>query len=208
MDILAHRGWWLDRQECNSIQAFSRAFAGGFGVETDVRDHDGQLVISHDPPLGRSVISFDDFLALYVDAGQPGTLAINIKADGLQAALDEALRKYDIRSVFVFDMSVPDALGYLTRTIPAFTRHSEYEERPSFYDRAAGVWMDAFVSDWITPADVALHLEKGRRVALVSPELHRRPHLKVWETWRGLPEDVMICTDFPSDAAAFFAAAK
>ena len=35
-------------------------------------------------------------------------------------------------------MSVPDGLGYLKQNMKAFTRESEYEKVPSFYDEACG----------------------------------------------------------------------
>jgi glycerophosphoryl diester phosphodiesterase len=52
--ILAHRGYWLEPGEKNSLSAFRRAFEGGFGIETDIRDLDGELVVSHDPPTRRN----------------------------------------------------------------------------------------------------------------------------------------------------------
>ena len=200
MIVLAHRGWWREPAEKNSWAAFERAFDAGFGVETDVRDHDGQLVVAHDPPRGSDLIPFGDLLELYVSAGQPGALAINVKADGLQAPLKALMARAGIDRGFVFDMSVPDSLGYLAEGFEVFTRHSEFEPQPAFYAEASGVWIDCFRGDWIT-ADVArAHLAAGKKVALVSPELHRRPHANAWRQWETLGSEVMICTDFP-DAA-------
>ena len=48
LKIIAHRGFWLEKSEQNSLKAFKKAFENGFGVETDVRDFNGELVISHD----------------------------------------------------------------------------------------------------------------------------------------------------------------
>ena len=50
MTSLAHRGLWAEADERNTLAAFRDAFAHGWGVELDVRDLDGALVISHDPP--------------------------------------------------------------------------------------------------------------------------------------------------------------
>jgi len=48
--ILAHRGAWTVPKERNSAEALKRALKSGFGIETDLRDLDGTVVISHDPP--------------------------------------------------------------------------------------------------------------------------------------------------------------
>ena len=50
MKILAHRGFWADEEEKNTLSAFGKAFDSGFGIETDIRDRNGELVISHNPP--------------------------------------------------------------------------------------------------------------------------------------------------------------
>lgn len=86
MRMLAHRGWWLSPDEKNAKSAFVRALADGHGIETDVRDIDGELVVSHDMPR-RSVaadrqMSLDAFLDLYVSFPGRPMLALNIKATG------------------------------------------------------------------------------------------------------------------------------
>ena len=60
--ILAHRGFWTEPAEKNSREALERAFREGFGIETDIRDRNGALVVSHDPPVGDGLMSFDELL--------------------------------------------------------------------------------------------------------------------------------------------------
>lgn len=48
--IIAHRGQWSNKAEQNSIVSIEKAFASGFAVETDVRERNGKLIISHDSP--------------------------------------------------------------------------------------------------------------------------------------------------------------
>lgn len=62
--ILAHRGLWREPAERNSLAALEAALAESFGVETDVRDLGGQLVISHDPP-GPGTLPLAAFLDAY-----------------------------------------------------------------------------------------------------------------------------------------------
>ncbi len=203
MKILAHRGWWKTAEEKNSETAFRRAFDSGFGVETDVRDQDGALKISHDMPRGEGVMDFSYFLDLHRAYPNSGEIALNIKADGLQADVRRTLTDAGVGTLFVFDMAVPDALGYLRQDFVTYTRHSEIEPVPPFYDKAHGVWLDAFFGDWITPGVVREHLNAGKRVALVSPELHGRPYEAAWDVWKGLKGDnIAICTDLPDLAAS------
>jgi len=214
MIILAHRGFWTSQQDHNSLHAFRTAFDAGFGIELDVRDFNGHLVVSHDVPVAPPP-SFEDVLTLHGRYPTKPWLAINIKADGLAKMVATAAERYDLNNYFIFDMSVPDALHYLRAGLPAFTRHSEYETQPSFYCEASGIWLDAFLDPWVDPDRIIAHLKNGKRIGLVSPELHARPHAAAWEEWKralsasGLPkasihERLMLCTDFPEDARAFF----
>ena len=209
MIILSHRGFWRTRKEMNSPEAFRRSFEDGFGTETDVRDLDGRLVISHDVAR-RGCLAFRDFLKLYLRWGRGLPLALNIKADGLQTLLKAALGKHGVRNYFFFDMSVPDMRHYLRHRLGVFTRQSEYEREPALYRKAFGVWLDEFESHWITERDIRRHRRAGKRVCIVSPELHGRSYLREWKHYRAMERgtgirDLMLCTDYPEEARAFFA---
>jgi hypothetical protein len=213
IELLAHRGYWLAPAQKNTLEAFERAFAAGHGVELDVRDQNGLLVVSHDCPVG-ACLSFETTLAAYGRAGAPGRLAINIKADGLAGRLTEMLvRRSLVERCFVFDMSVPDMLVYLAGPIPVYTRFSEFEQDPACYDRCAGVWLDAFMEPWASTKRLVDDIGHGKAVALVSPELHGKPHGEAWREWSqalasiqgGGPGQAMLCTDFPDQAQRAFA---
>lgn len=207
MNILAHRGHWLAPSDRNSGPALARALEGGFGIETDVRDAAGVAVISHDMALGGEM-TLDALLALCARYPSSRPLALNIKADGLQTLVEAALRRHAVAGAFVFDMALPDALGYLRRELPTYTRASEYEHPPLYLDAAAGVWLDAFHDVWYERATITAWLETGLEVAIVSPELHGRPHQSLWTRLRdwGLHLDprVSLCTDFPLEAKDWF----
>jgi hypothetical protein len=207
MKIVAHRGHWTAVPDKNSRAAFERALRGGYGIETDLRDALGGIVISHDMPAGDEM-RLDAFLALCAQYPAARPLALNIKSDGLQAQLKAALAAHGIEQAYVFDMAVPDALGYLAQGVPAYTRCSEYEPVPSFLEQAAGIWLDAFHGEWYAPALIQDWLAQGKQVCIVSPELHRRPHAALWQTLRdaGLHRHpgLGLCTDFPDQAKEFF----
>jgi len=203
--ILSHRGYWKDLSEKNQPTAFNRSFSLGFGTETDIRDRNGDLVISHDMP-GADAITLADMLDIL--GGRDLPLALNIKADGLGRKLQSQLRARGLTQWFTFDMSVPETVVQIGLGMPVFSRASEYERRPVLYDQAIGIWLDGFLSDWFSPDDVAAFLQDGKRVAIVSPELHRRSHLGLWQRLReaGLTDnpELMLCTDLPEDARAYF----
>lgn len=203
MLVLSHRGYWLNAAEKNTTAAFERSFQLGFGTETDLRDLGGALVVSHDPPAD-GALSIDALLATYFAHDNRLPLAINVKSDGLQSMLCQVLENRGPANYFVFDMAVPDALGWLRRGVPAFTRQSELESQPAFYSQAAGVWLDSFFGEWWDAATVRGHLNAGKNVCIVSPELHGREPRAAWEKlatfdFRNDPR-VMICTDYPEAA--------
>jgi hypothetical protein len=205
MEILSHRGYWIDPAEKNTVAAFERSFALGYGTETDVRDLGGALVISHDPPQGGE-LTLAQLLAL-AGEHQP-MLAINIKADGLAKAVAQEMGRHGYKNWFVFDMSIPDTRGQLAAANPTYMRMSEIEPAPPFMDVASGVWLDAFESDGWRIAALADLLKRNLKVCLVSPELHRRAHLPFWQQLKdsGLHASglVSLCTDLPEAATAFF----
>lgn len=207
MRIIAHRGLWMKPEDKNTISALKRALDAGFGIETDLRDRDGRLVIAHDPATDSSPL-FSEFLSdvsgIVTDTAM---LALNVKSDGLQPLVTEALRAVNPESAYVFDMSIPDTLGYRKTVVPIFVRQSEHEPEPILYESAAGVWLDSFERDWFGPELIRQHLDNGKIVAVVSPELHNRPYRMLWDMlkqFRGESECLQLCTDHPTEAEEFF----
>lgn len=207
ISILAHRGWWLEPAEKNSYAAIRRAFDNGFGVETDLRDYCGEVVISHDIPRSPKN-KFSDLMILVSEYGFTPELALNVKADGLQCMVKEVLGEYS--NYFFFDMSVPDCLGYKKNGLNFYSRRSEVES-PSLYDDCSGVWLDRFFGAEIEISFMEKALIDGKRVALVSPELHGFEYKNYWSVVRefvlsnsGFGSLLSICTDFPGEAKEFF----
>jgi hypothetical protein len=208
-NILAHRGWWSQIDEKNSFEALKRALNAGFGIETDFRDLNGAVVVSHDPPQG-SVLEAKAFFELYAELGSTSRLALNIKADGLQEPLLELLTEtgVSVENYYAFDMAIPDALGYISYGFPAYTRLSEYEAKPAFLDQSAGVWIDNFTGSVAQVAETQTILAAGIRACIVSSELHQRDHHALWESIAaaGLHKNPLfeLCTDLPEAAHHYF----
>lgn len=211
IEILSHRGLWRESDQKNSMEAFHLAFAEGFGVETDVRDCCGRLVISHDPPDGYEA-GLEDFLSAYVKSGSSSMLAINVKSDGIQQLLAAALTKWNIGRYFVFDMSYPELTRYRASGMNYFTRISDEEPEVVGLAHAKGVWVDGFSKDWENFAALEKLIGAGAFLALVSPELHKRDKTSFWASVRswigGLHfsdrSRILLCTDHPNEARSYF----
>jgi hypothetical protein len=207
MEIISHRGLWKSEEEKNTIIAFENSFKNGFGTETDLRDYRGKLVISHDI-ADENCISANQFFEIYKSYSIKSTLALNIKSDGLQKKLFDLLKKYEIENYFVFDMSIPDTLGYLKHNLSFYTRQSEYELTPSLYEESKGIWLDCFEKIWFKTELINNHISNTKTVAFVSPDLHKRaPH----DFWLFLKENkfhesnkLILCTDLPFEAKSYF----
>lgn len=209
MIILAHRGYWTSKDEQNTAAAIERAFLGGYGVETDLRDRDGTVVVSHDPARGGE-LSLEALLSIADRHPEVAVLALNIKADGLQSVLEPALRRR--RDYFLFDMAVPDMVASLRLGLVCFTRQSDIEREPVLLDDVDGVWLDAFHSETLDVDVIRSLLAANKKVAIVSPELHGRSRHGCWARLRELglhnSSNVRLCTDFPDQAARYFRGAS
>lgn len=207
MEIISHRGYWLNSKEKNTKKAFLRSFQNSFGTEADIRDLKSELVISHDIANELS-LSLIDFLLAYKHNNHNLPLALNIKADGLQEYLLRIIKQYEISNYFFFDMSIPDTISYIKAGLNVFCRQSEYEPYVAFYEKIQGIWLDAFEEIWYTEKIVKKHLDAGKKVCVVSAELHNRNHLEHWKLLKNMTcisnKKLILCTDYPLEAQDFF----
>lgn len=205
MKILSHRGAWQSIDERNSLIAFKHSLELGYGFESDVRDFNGELVISHDIATSHSP-KLKDVLKLLRDFDDKFKFAINIKADGLIQILKSMLNEYQIENYFTFDMSVPQMIEYKNQGLKFFTRQSEYEKSPIFYEEANGIWIDAFVNeDWLTNELIESHLNNGKEVCIVSSDLHSRDNSKLWNQLKMIQhKNFYLCTDSVDEAKKYF----
>jgi hypothetical protein len=203
LEIIAHRGYWIHSDDKNTFSAFSRALDNGFGIEIDLSDSGGELIVSHDIP-GRNDQSVSDLVKLFQSRSTAAPMALNIKSDGLAILILDFLRMSGLENYFVFDMST----HYLDIGIRTYTRVSEEELQPVFLSASKGVWVDAFCSDWYGIDDIQKFIEIGKNISIVSPELHGRSYMELW-AWikdNDLHKNSMIsiCTDFPLQAREYF----
>lgn len=205
MIILSHRGYWKLEEERNRAAAFQRSFDLGYGTETDIRDIQGKLVISHDMPRGDE-ITFEEVLQIMDGRNLP--LALNIKADGMAEEILRLLKQYNHTNYFTFDMSIPDMVMQLKTELIVFTGLSDILSPAVLLDQAKGIWLDCFNSDWYDSKLVDTYLEMGKPVCIVSADLHKRNIKRQWEIIKQCShfssDSLMLCTDYPEIAKEFF----
>ena len=202
MKVIAHRGLWSEKREQNTLGAFKHAFDLGFGVELDVRDSFGQLVVSHDPTEISGQLQLNEVLELF--SRYDSTIAINIKSDGLIPAIQSALTNINDARYFLFDMSIPETIGYLKSGLRTYMRISEFEEMSPLHKDSSGIWLDAFKDDWWTSRPQVFR--DFKTVCVVSPELHGRKEEVAWKFLREIDSyvDLSLCTDYPEKALRYF----
>lgn len=207
MRLLAHRGLWRNESEKNTLFGFKAAFSKGYGIETDIRDRNGELVISHNPPDDSAPL-LTEMLDLWKEAGSTPLLALNIKADGLYLLIEDIFKKYDIHkeSYFFFDSSVPEQYIYIKRGYHIFTRSSEFEPQISFYDESDGVWLDQFTECGHIERVLPQLLGSGKTISIISPELHGRDKVRLWAFLKEYQnfDNLILCTDLPEEAEEYF----
>lgn len=205
MDIIAHRGLCHAGDLPNSKGALLAALKQGFGIETDIRDYCGDVIISHDPHVSGEVLRLSEFFHYYNSFGSSAKLALNVKSSGIGLALKSLLDEFRIKNYFVFDMALPDALFYIKIGLNVYDRVSEIE--PAVLDKVAttGLWIDQFWDNWYPVGQQDNYKERPRCV--VSPELHKRKdYLTYWAKLKSFKTDseLSLCTDYPVEARNFF----
>ena len=215
VNIICHRGFWTKENEKNSNKSFINAFDRNFGIETDVRDSLGKLVISHDIPNHSKSFSLNDFFEIYKKYNNEFTIFLNIKSDGIKELILESIKKYKIKNYFLFDMSIPEMVKYANDSSLNFlTRISDLEIDPILIDKSQGIWVDSFEGEYPKLEKLTIFLKKGLNISFVSPELHQRSYKQFWielKKWiisnssfiKG-KNKLFICTDYPIEASRFF----
>ena len=151
-------------------------------------------------PQGNEM-TFEELLQLL--GGRNLMLALNIKADGQADEIKRLLNNYNHTNYFTFDMSIPEMVYQHKLGLKVFTGMSDIIPQPIMYDKAEGVWLDCFNSDWFNEEDILKIKENNKKVCIVSPDLHKREYKSIWKKYKNV-SNIMICTDYPKEAKEFF----
>ena len=197
MKILAHRGFWRNEEEQNTIVAFERAIKNGFGIETDIRDFNGDIYILHDVSIEVPQMRLEELLEMLDDET---FLALNVKSCGLHFRLKKLLSRYNVPNYFLFDHAIPDLKVQVEAGLKCYQRFSKYEPYIDILS-CPGVWFDDLWNN--LNFSLLKDLPKTcQKFAIVSPELHgSEVDQNFLENLRLIEEDyeveLIICTDKP-----------
>lgn len=146
--------------------------SGNYGIEFDVRDSQGRMIITHDPFTDG--IDLDVFLK-YV-GNRP--CIVNIKSAGIEPYVLEELNKAGITDFFFLDCSFPMIIKLSNMGCKNIAvRFSEYEGIDTIFaleGRVQWVWVDSFFTLTMTKEIAEKLHESGFKLCLVSPELQGR----------------------------------
>jgi hypothetical protein len=180
------------------------------GVELDVRYHNNDLILHHDPFDHQNNFSerFDDFLKQW---RHEGPLIINVKTEGVEEECISMMESYEVKKWFFLDVSMPYMVTYSlmakeknSKLSPdnLAVRFSEYEPIEyalSFSGRARWVWVDCFKE---LPLNEEIYLklkESDFKICIVSPELQNKS-LEMISDFKKIIKDMEIeavCTKRP-----------
>lgn len=158
------------------------------GIELDIRYHENDLVLHHDPlhhhekPFPEK---FEDILKMW---NHKGPMILNVKTEGVEQLCIDLMNKYKIQNWFFLDLSMPYFAIYAEKAynneIKGFTpenlavRFSEREPIEyalAFKNKAKWVWVDCFTH---MPLNIEYYnrlKNAGFKICIVSPELQHHP---------------------------------
>lgn len=181
----------------------------GFGIELDVRDHNGEVVVSHDP-VGKDaeVETLNGWLVRNAPKRGFPLIAFNHKADGIEATIARiATNPLVADRCFVFDMPFPAEMRYASLGVRVAERVSDVEPYAKRHDV---VWLDRWFWDTEIPRIID-EVYTAPFIYVVSPELHRPTWglERIKAFWRLIPKWVEgVCTDYWREADQFFNGGK
>ena len=171
-----------------------------YGVEIDVRSRGEDLIIHHDPFVPGVLLN--DWIAHY----NHGTLTLNVKESGLEAALTKIMGVHSIDDYFFLDQSFPCLVAWAEHGDKRCAlRVSEYEPVEvalQFAGRVDWVWVDHFTRFPLNYDDFLKLKNAPFKTYLVSPELQgHNPETEIGTMAdilrkRGIDADA-ICTKRP-----------
>ena len=171
-----------------------------WGCEIDLRDYDGEIVLTHDPLQG------GETLREWIQGYQHNVCIFNVKCDGLEDRIMKIATEAGLQNFFFLDCANPTLIKLARRgekrLAVRFSEFEPIENALAFAGRAEWVWVDCFTH---LPLDAESHqrLKKHFKICLVSPELqgHGRETIAAFKSQlKNMPIDA-VCSDFCEDWA-------
>lgn len=149
-------------------------FAKCDGIEFDIRDSDGHLIVQHD--AFKTGQLFSEFLS---HCSPDKFYIVNVKAEGVEELAIQMLEAAGIQNFFLLDCGIPAIMKLKKRGEKRLAlRFSEVEPLEiveALKDTATWVWVDCFQKYPLTASVARQFQEWGLKICLVSPDLQGRP---------------------------------
>jgi hypothetical protein len=165
--FIAHRINYLDEDISKTI------FSEADGIEFDIRDSDGKLIIQHDAFKDGQL--FTDFIKF---CPNNKFYIVNIKSEGIEKETIKILSQNNINNFFLLDCSLPAIIKLKNdnefRTCIRFSEFESINTVELMKDCVQWVWVDVF-SKLPLSYDIFKKLKSyNLKLCLVSPELQNQ----------------------------------
>ena len=153
------------------------------GIELDIRYHEDELVLHHDP-FSHHKNAPERFEDLLKEWKHEGPMILNIKTEGVEQACIDLMNEYKVKNWFFLDLSMPFFAIYAERAKNSeisgfspdnlavrFSEREPIEYALAFEGKAKWVWVDCFTYLPIDNSTYSRLKEAGYKICLVSPEL-------------------------------------
>lgn len=142
-----------------------------YGVELDLRDQRGRLILQHDPFCDGE--DFEDYLQEY----RHGPMILNIKSERIEHRVLELIRRANVPDFFFLDSSFPMIRTLVSegerRIAVRFSEFEPVESALALAGQVEWVWIDCFTRMPLEEQNYAL-LNRHFKLCAVSPELQGR----------------------------------
>ena len=182
-----------------------------YGAEIDVRYHNNDLILHHDPFGHGEENSFllENFLKKW---NHEKILILNLKSEGIEKLCIELINFYKIKNWFFLDMSMPFFVKYSRMagngSLAGFSsknlavRYSDFEPLEnalSFSKRVDWLWVDTFNTFPLDAQSYKRCVDANFKFCLVSPELQGGSKNEILQMRKAIKDYSIqaVCTKFP-----------
>ena len=179
-----------------------------YGAEIDVRYHEEQLILHHDP-FNHHLSDPETLENFLSNCKITGPIILNLKTEGIEAKCISLINKYHIKDWFFLDMSMPffarfanNLHDYNINKDNLAVRYSEFEAIEyalSFKNKAGWIWIDCFKSLPLNREIYNLIIKANFKICIVSPELQNHSLDKIVDFKKMLVDFKIdaVCTKRP-----------
>lgn len=177
--VIAHR--------INTVSQL-KSVPNNFGIEIDIRYHEDELILHHDPFSHHKLQRPEKFIDLLTQYNCEGPMILNVKTEGVEDKCIELLNKFKIKNWFFLDLSMPFFVKYAKCAYNSsvkgfgaenlavrFSEEEDIEYALNFAGRVGWVWVDCFTKMPLNDDNYNKLRNAGFKICLVSPELQKHP---------------------------------